>query len=415
MPERASTLKTILSSRMLVMLLTGFASGLPLLLTGSTLQAWLTDEKIDLSTIGLFALVGLPYTIKFLWSPVLDRVVPPFLGRRRGWMLILQVIAAISIATLGLLHPATNPWLLAAVAVAVTFFSASQDVVFDAFRRESLPDKELGLGTSVFIGGYRLAMLVSGALALALADRIPWRSVYLIMAGCMVVGIVTTLLCDEPEVEAPPPRTLTEAVVEPFLEFFRRPGALWILAFILFYKLGDQMASALTTPFVLSLGFTKTELAAIAKVFGMGALIAGGLLGGILMLRIGIKRSLWIFGGAQVLGILTFAVLATAGRVPALLATTIVAENLAFGMGGAAYAAFMASVTNKRFTATQYALFSSLLGAVRVFTAAPSGFLARATGWTGYFLLCAVLTIPGLLILFKVAPWHESDPANDSS
>jgi len=415
MSARASTLKTILSARMLVMLLTGFASGLPLLLTGSTLQAWLTDEKIDLSTIGLFALVGLPYTIKFLWSPVLDRVVPPFLGRRRGWMLLLQVISAIAIAALGLLHPATNPWLVASVAVVVTFFSASQDVVFDAFRRESLPDHELGLGTSVFIGGYRLAMLVSGALALALADRIPWRSVYLIMAGCMVVGIVTTLLCDEPKVDAPPPRTLTEAVVEPFLEFFRRRDALWILAFILLYKLGDQMASALTTPFVLDLGFTKTELAAIAKVFGMGALIGGGLLGGILMLRLGIKRSLWIFGGAQVLGILTFALLATAGRVHALLATTIIAENLAFGMGGAAYAAFMASVTNKRFTATQYALFSSLLGAVRVFTAAPSGFLAEATGWTGYFLLCAVLTIPGLLILVKVAPWHEANQSVEHS
>jgi PAT family beta-lactamase induction signal transducer AmpG len=409
MSGQPSIARTLFSGRMLVMLATGFSSGLPLLLTGSTLQAWLTDEKIDLRAIGLFALVGLPYTLKFLWSPFLDRYVPRFLGRRRGWMLVIQLLLAIAILSLGTLHPAQHPWLVAALAVGVTFFSASQDVVLDAYRREALPDRELGLGTSIFISGYRLGMLVAGALALAFADRMPWRSVYLIMALCMVAGIVTTLICPEPKVEAPPPRSLQEAVVEPFLEFFRRPEALWILAFILFYKLGDQMASALTTPFVLALGFTKTELAALAKVFGMGAMIAGGIVGGVLMLRLGIKRSLWLFGFAQVAGILTFAGLASAGKVYWLLATTIVAENFAFGMGGAAYAAYMASATNKRFTATQYALFSSVVGVVRVFTAAPSGYIATMLGWTGYFVFCAVAAIPGLVLLLRVAPWHARD------
>lgn len=400
---------------MLVLLLTGFSSGLPLLLTGSTLQAWLTDQKIDLRAIGLFALVGLPYTLKFLWSPVLDRFVPPFLGRRRGWMLMAQIALAAAIVALGASQPAASPWLVAVLALLVTFFSATQDVVLDAYRREALPDEELGLGTSVFIAGYRAAMLVSGALALALADRVSWHTVYLVMAAFLLIGIVTTLFCPEPVVDAPPPSTLREAVVEPFLEFFRRREALWILAFILFYKLGDQMAAALTTPFVLALGFTKTELAAVAKVFGMGAMIAGGVIGGVAMLRLGIKRSLWVFGFAQMLGVLAFAGLAAAGKVYVLLAVTIIAENLAFGMGGAAYAAYMASATNKRFTATQYALFSSVVGVVRVFTAAPSGFVAQALGWTGYFMFCALLAIPGLLLLVKIAPWGDDRPPAPSA
>ena len=406
MSSRPSVLRAVFSRRMLVQLLAGFSSGLPLLLTGSTLQAWLRDEQVDLGAIGLFALVGLPYTLKFVWSPLFDRFVPPFLGRRRGWMLPVQIAVAVAIAALGLSNPAVSPAGVAILALVVTFTSASQDTLLDAYRRETLAENELGFGTSVFVGGYRAAMLVSGALALALADRIPWRAVYLLMAGCMAVGIAMTLLCREPEMEAPPPRTLREAVVEPFLDFFRRREAWLILAFILFYKIGDQMASAMTTPFVLEMGFSKTELAAVVKLFGLASMIGGGLVGGIVMLKLGIGRSLWAFGILQALSILAFAALAQAGREYALLAGAVSLENFSFGMGTSAYAAYIASQTNKRFTATQYALFSSLTGIPRVLAAAPTGYLAQALGWTGYFGFCAAAAIPGLVLLFWVAPWR---------
>jgi PAT family beta-lactamase induction signal transducer AmpG len=395
---------------MLVQLLTGFSSGLPLLLTGSTLQAWLKDERVDLGAIGLFTLVGLPYTLKFLWSPLFDRYVPPFLGRRRGWMLVGQIAVAAAIAVLGLSSPAANLPVVVLLALGVTFTSASQDIVLDAYRRESLEDAELGFGTSIFVSGYRLAMLTSGALALALADRIPWRAVYFLMAAFMAVGVLTTILCREPDIEAPPPRTLRDAVVEPFLDFFRRRGAWLVLAFIVLYKVGDQMASAMTTPFVLDLGFTKTELAAVVKLFGLVSMIVGGLVGGVVMLKIGIRRSLWAFGILQAVSVLAFAALAQAGRIYGILAGAVSLENFSFGMGASAYAAYMASQTNKRFTATQFALLSSLTGIPRVLAAAPTGFLAKAFGWTGFFAFCAAAAIPGLVLLFWVAPWGKPRP-----
>jgi PAT family beta-lactamase induction signal transducer AmpG len=410
MASKPSMLRVMFSPRMLVQLLTGFSSGLPLLLTGSTLQAWLKDEHVDLAAIGLFALVGLPYTLKFFWSPILDRYVPPFLGRRRGWMLLTQLAVAAAIAALGLSNPAVSPAGVAVLALAVTLASASQDIVLDAYRREALEDAELGFGTSVFVSGYRLAMLTSGALALALADRVPWRAVYFLMAGFMVVGVGTALLCREPVIETPPPRTLRDAVVEPFLDFFRRRGAWLVLAFIVLYKIGDQMASAMTTPFVLELGFSKTELAAVVKVFGLVSMIVGGLVGGIVMLKVGIRRSLWAFGILQALSVLAFAALSQAGRIYGVLAGAVSLENFSFGMGASAYAAYMASQTNKRFTATQFALLSSLTGIPRVLAAAPTGFLAKGLGWTGYFVFCAAAAIPGLVLLLWVAPWGRSRP-----
>ena len=411
MAPKPSVLRSIFSGRMLVQLTTGFSSGLPLLLTGSTLQAWLKDERVDLGAIGLFTLVGIPYTLKFLWSPLLDRYVPPFLGRRRGWMLVIQAALAVAIAVLGFSNPGASPAVVALLAVGVTFTSASQDIVLDAYRRESLEEAELGLGTSVFVSGYRLAMLVSGALALALADLIPWRAVYFLMAAFMAVGVATTLLCREPVIDAPPPRDLREAVVEPFVDFFRRRGAWLILAFIVLYKIGDQMASAMTTPIVLELGFTKTELAAVVKLFGLASMIVGGLVGGIVMLKLGIRRSLWAFGILQALSVLPFAALAQAGKVHGMLAGAVTLENFSFGMGASAYSAYMASQTNKRFTATQFALFSSLTGIPRVLASAPTGFLAKGLGWTGFFVFCAVSAIPGLLLLFWVAPWRDPAPA----
>ncbi|MBI5507641.1 MAG: AmpG family muropeptide MFS transporter [Deltaproteobacteria bacterium] len=407
-----SVWRVLFSRRMAVNLLNGFASGLPLLLTGSTLQAWLKDESVPLEQIGLFALVGLPYTLKFLWAPLFDRFVPPLFGRRRGWLLAIQLAVAAAIAALGLCEPKNAPMLAAALAVLVTFTSASQDIVLDAYRRESLSDRELGLGSSLFVNAYRLAMLVSGALALFLADgRLPWRLVYLLMAAFMGVGVLTTLWCQEPKVDGPPPRTLKESVVDPFVDFFRRDAAVLTLAFILLYKLGDQMAAAMTTPFFLELGFSKSELAAVAKTFGMLAMMGGSFLGGLLMVRLPIRKALWIFGVLQAVAILAFAGLAEAGKVFVLLGVAVASENFAAGMGSAAYIAFMASLTNKRFTATQYALFSSLMGVPRVLVAAPTGFLARELGWTGYFLFCTAATIPGLLLLARVAPWGKEPAA----
>jgi MFS transporter, PAT family, beta-lactamase induction signal transducer AmpG len=399
---------------MLVVLLFGFSSGLPLLLTGSTLQAWLMDDGVPLQAIGLFSLVGIPYALKFLWSPILDFLVPPFLGRRRGWILVLQLSLAVALAGLGLLNPAGAPWLVAVIALAVTFVSASQDIVLDAYRRELLADEELGLGSSLFVNGYRLAMLVSGAFALFLADRVPWRSVYFLMAACMALCTAVTLFAPEPRVDVAPPKTLREAVVEPFIDFFDRRGAVLILAFVVLYKIGDQMASSMTTPFVLELGLTKTELAAIAKVFGMGATLVGALVGGIFMLRLGIHRALWVFGAAQATAILAFALLAHVGRVYALVAIAVALENFTAGMGTSAFVAYMASLTNKRFTATQYALITSLMGVPRVLFGAPTGYLARELGWTGYFVFCALSAIPGLLLLSRVAPWGKDRRPDES-
>ncbi len=394
---------------MLVQLGTGFSSGLPLLLTGGTLQAWMVDEEVALGEIGLFALVGLPYTLKFLWAPIFDRYVPPWLGRRRGWMLVVQTMLLGAIALLGTAEPARAPWVVALLALAVTFSSASQDIVLDAYRREILPEAELGLGSSIFVNGYRGAMLVSGALALFLADHLPWAWVYWLMATAMAVGLVTTLLCREPEVEARPPHSLREAVVGPFVEFFARKGAWYVLAFVLLYKIGDQMAAAMTTPFVLALGFTKTDVATVAKVFGMASTIAGGLVGGLLMVRLGIQRALWIFGVLQATSILGFALLAEVGKVWWLLATMVSWEALTMGMGSSAYVAYMASQTNQRFTATQYALLTSIMGVPRVLVAAPTGFLAAAFGWSSYFVFCALCAIPGMLLLLKIAPWRAAD------
>jgi PAT family beta-lactamase induction signal transducer AmpG len=392
---------------MLVAFVMGFACGLPLLLTMSVLQAWMKDEGVDLTVIGMMALVGLPYTLKFLWAPFLDRFTLPFLGRRRGWMLLAQIALTISIASLGQSDPVQNPWLLAFAAFLVTFFSSSQDIVVDAYRREDLSDEELGLGSSLYINGYRVGMLLASGGGLIMADHMDFSMVYLILAVCMLPGLVTTLLTPEPETPAGTPRTMREAVVDPLVEYFSRKDALWILAFILLYKVGDTMASAMTTPFYLDVGFSKSEIGTVVKLFGFWATIAGGLAGGIMMLRLGIKRSLWIFGFLQAASTAGFAVLANVGYSVPLLSLVIAFENLSSGMGTAAYAAFMASITNKKFTATQYALLTSLMGVPRVLASAPTGFLAKNIGWETFFISCTLVAIPGMLLLLKFAPWNS--------
>ena len=390
---------------MLVALLMGFSCGLPLLLTITLLQAWMKEEGVGLTLIGMMALVGIPYTVKFLWAPFLDRFTLPFLGRRRGWLLVAQVALIFSISGLGFTDPGKNPWMVAFAAFLVTFFSASQDIVVDAYRREDLTDEELGLGSSLYVNGYRVGMLLASGGGLILADHLPFSAVYLIMAACMLPGVITTLLAREPEVTLGTPRTMREAVFDPLLEYFNRQGALWILAFILLYKIGDTMASSMTLPFYLDIGFTKTEIGAVVKLFGFWATVAGSLIGGVIMIRLGISRSLWVFGFLQAISTACFAVLARIGHSVPALSGVIAFENLSGGMGTAAYVAFMASITNRKFTATQYALLTSLMGVPRVLASAPTGFLAKNLGWEGFFIVCTLIAIPGMLLLLKFAPW----------
>jgi len=393
---------------MLVALLMGFACGLPLLLTVTVLQAWMQEQGVDLTVIGMISLVGLPYTLKFLWAPVLDRFTLPFLGRRRGWLLVAQMALMVSISGLGFTDPGKNPWVTAFVAFLVTFFSASQDIVVDAYRREDLPDVELGMGSSLYVNGYRVGMLLASGGGLIMADHMPFFMVYQIMAACMLPGVVTTLLAMEPKIDEGTPDTLREAVFDPLMEYFSRRGALWILAFILFYKIGDTMAGAMTIPFYLDIGFSKTQIGTVVKLFGFWATVAGTLIGGVIMLRLEINRSLWIFGFLQAASTAGFAVLARVGNSLPLLSTVIAFENLSSGMGTAAFIAFMASITHKKFTATQYALLSSLMGVPRVMASAPTGFFAKNMGWESFFIACTLIAAPGMLLLFKCAPWNPN-------
>lgn len=413
---QGSMIRIIFSWRMLVTFFLGVSSGIPLLVTGSTLQAWMTDEDVNLAVIGLFSLVGLPYTAKFLWAPFMDRYVPPFLGRRRGWMLITQILLMLAIGAFSFVTPAESPWVVAFLAVLVSFFSASQDIVVDAYRRELLQDEELGLGSSLAVNGYRIGMLISGSFALFLADRIPWNYVYLLLAVSLLIGIITTCLAPGLEEQAIPPKSLREAVIEPFIDYFKRMGAFEILAFILLYKIGDVMASSMTTPFILKIGFTKTELAAVVKTFGIFASVAGGLVGGILLIKLGLRRGLWIFGILQAVSTLSFSALASVGAYHSILAATVTFENLTSGMGTSAFTAFMASLCNKRFTATQYALLSSLMGIPRVIVSSPTGFLAERIGWVQFFIFCTLAAIPGLVFLFRFKAWQgESRPMNETT
>jgi MFS transporter, PAT family, beta-lactamase induction signal transducer AmpG len=408
MPKRP-IIKTLLSRRMVVALIMGYAAGLPLELTGFVLKTWMRDEGINLSVIGLFALVGLPYTLKFLQAPLLDRFSPGPFGRRRGWMLIFQVCLIFSVIGLGRTEPAQAPWLVAVAAFFVTLFSASQDIVIDAYRREDLADEELGLGSSLYIGGYRIGMLLAAGGGLVLADRMPFPKVYLVMALCLIPGVLTTVLTPEPDTPFGTPQSLKEAVIHPFVEYFSRPRAVWILAFILLYKIGDTMASSMTAPFYVDLQFSKTVVGAVVKFFGLPPILIGTALGGLIMLRLGINRSLWVFGLLQAVSTAGFCLLAQIGSHLPTLAAVIAFENFSSGMGTAAYAAFMASITNKKFTATQYALLTSLMGIPRVLASSVTGFMAEAMGWTGFFLFCTLIAIPGMLLLLKIAPRQTKD------
>jgi PAT family beta-lactamase induction signal transducer AmpG len=412
-------LRLLLTRRMLICVFTGFSSGLPLYLLLNLLPAWLRSESVDLKTIGLFALIQFPYTWKFLWAPLLDRYRLP-LGRRRGWMMVSQVGLLFSIGLLGGLSPSSNLIPVIWLSVALAFLSATQDVALDAFRREILSDQELGLGNSVHVNAYRIAGLVPGSLSLILADLLPWGQVFWITAIFMVPGMVMVLLVEEPAVVGAP-KTLRQAVVEPFHEFIGRQGwsgALTVLGFIFLYKLGDSLATALSTPFYLDLGYSKTDIGMIAKHAGLWPAVFGGLLGGLWMVRLGINRALWLFGLVQMVTILGFAWLAWRGVQPSIdgfdraaLAGVIAAEYLGVGLGTAAFTAFIARATNPAFTATQFALFTSLAAVPRTFINASAGALVESMGWVSFFILCFVLAAPGMALLLKVAPWNEIPPS----
>ncbi len=395
-------LKKVFSYRMLCLLLLGYAAGLPLLLIGSTLQAWMTDSEVDLGTIGMVSLIGLPYTIKFVWSPFLDRFRVPFLGRRKGWMVVFQALLVVAIFSLSLVNPKEHLLLVGIIATLIAFFSASQDIALDAYRREILPDEELGFGSSVYVTGYRLGMLVAGAGALILADQVPWSDVYMWMAVCMVPAILFTVISPSEKTDLVAPKNMREAVVGPLKEFFTRPGAVTIILFILLFKVGDLMAANLTTPFILQAGYSKTDIGTVAKGVGMFATIFGGLLGGAFMLRIPMKISLVVFGTFQAVSTLGFSLLTLLPVSWGSLAMIIGFENFSAGMGMAAYGAFMAALTDKRFTATQYALLSSVMGITRVILPAPTGYVADAVGWNMFFIICTLAAVPGMLLLIPV-------------
>ncbi|MDD5125156.1 AmpG family muropeptide MFS transporter [Methylovulum sp.] len=402
---------------MLICIFTGFSSGLPLYILISLVPAWLRSEGVDLQAIGLFALIQLPFTWKFLWSPLFDRYSPP-LGRRRGWLFISQIALLLVIPVFGVLHPTPDLWTIAYLAVVVAFFSSSQDIVLDAYRRELLPDTELGIGNAIHVNAYKIAGLVPGSLSLILADHLPWNLVFVITALFMLPGIVMTLVVAEPMLEYAPPKTLRAAVIEPFQEFISRNGlksAAWVLAFIFFYKLGDSMATALATPFYLDMGFSKTEIGLVAKNAGLWPSVFGGLVGGVWMIKLGINRALWIFGLVQMVAILGFAWLTTMGHSLLCLAAVIGIEALGVGLGTAAFVAFIAHTTHPLYTATQFALFTSLAAVPRTFANAATGYLVEWFGWQGFFLFCFAITLPGMLLLLKVAPWHGQQPASHNS
>jgi PAT family beta-lactamase induction signal transducer AmpG len=409
-PNRRNWKDILFSRRMLICIFIGFTSGMPLYVLIQLVPAWLRSNGVDLATIGLFSLVSLPYTWKFLWSPIMDRFAPPFLGRRRGWALITQVGLLISIGMLGVFDPGQSLGVIVGVVFAVALFSASQDIVIDAYRRELLADDELGTGNSFFINAYRLSSLVPGSLALILSDHLPWSSVFWITAAFMAVGMVTSLVIREVSDDTLAPHTLREAVIEPFREFFARGGvaaAVAVLAFMFLYKLGDNMATALATPFYLDMGFTRTEIGAVAKIAALWASIAGSIIGGIAMLKLSINKALWIFGVVQLVTILGFAWLSVVGHDTTALFVVVSAEYLGVGLGTVALTAYIARETSLAFTATQFALFSSFIAIPRTFANASTGFLIEAMGYTHFFLLCTVVAVPGMLMLFKVAPWDE--------
>ena len=397
----ASFAQILGNKRIALMLPLGFASGLPLALTSGTLQAWLTVAGVDLKTIGIFTLVGLPYSLKFLWAPVMDRTTLPWLGRRRGWMLVTQIAVAAGLALMGVIGTESGPRWLGGIAIAVAFMSASLDIVFDAYRTDVLLSAERGFGAAVWVNGYRLALLLASAGALVLADHIGWRGTYLALAALMAAGAVTVLLSPNPPGGVLPPKTLKEAVGLPLRELFARPGIYGLLSLIVLYKVGDAVAGSLQTAFFIGgLGFTAGEVGYV-KGLGIAATLIGALAGGMVMAKTGLARSLLLFGILQALSNLSFMLLAWVGKSYEALAASVVIENVTGGMGTAAFVALVMSLCDHRYTATQFALLSSLEAFGRVFSGRPSAEAVSLLGWGWFFFLSFLLALPGCWLV-----WH---------
>lgn len=414
-----SLLRRIFSRHMLICIFTGFSSGLPYYFLINLIPAWLHSEHIDLATIASFSIIGLPFTWKFLWSPLMDLVKLPWLGRRRGWMFITQIALLLTLLGYIGLNPNQNMTSIKILSVFVAFFAASQDIVLDAFRREILQDNELGLGNAIHVYAYRIASIIPGSLSLILAETHPWSTVFAITALFMLPGLfMTFFLTQEPKLPVITHKSFNQTVIAPFNEFFNRKGiknALLILCFIFLYKLGDSMATALATPFYLDMGFSKIDIGLIAKNAGLWPTIIAGILGGIWMIKLGINRALWLFGLVQVFSILGFVWLASQGpfaviclKQQLMLATVIGVEAIGVGLGTAAFVAYMARETNPAFTATQLALFTSLAAVPRTLFNATTGYLINWLGYVNFFWLCFFLAFPGMLLLIKVAPWNKN-------
>ena len=398
--------------KMAALLFLGFSSGLPLILINDVLKGWLTIEKIDLATIGLFSLVALPYSFKWAWAPLIDRYIPPIFGRRRGWIFLMQLALLVTIAALGFHDPATSLRMLSINAFMVAFFSASQDVAVDAYRADVLEEREMGAGAAIFVVGYRIALLVAGAFAFMLADRLSFPVVYAIMALLLLPGMIAAWRGPEPVYERPP-KTLGEAVVLPFRDFFQRAGVflgIAVLLFIILFKLPDYLGASLRTPFLVQTGFSETEIGAIMGGIGLGATVLGALFGGVVVARLGINRSLWIFGLLQAASNLMYYFQAVVGKNNSFLVVTMVVENFCTGLVSAGFVAFLMSLCSIRFSATQFALLSSLMSASRDIVVAPFGGVAESTGWPTYFLITLAAGLPGLLLLPFFAPWNRESP-----
>ncbi len=395
----------------------GFASGIPYyIIKGGVLSIWMSDAGVDITKIGLYSLVGLPYTIKFLWAPAMDGFTPTFLGRRKGWILIAQICLVIIIITLGQFNPAESLWWIALTALGVAFFGASQDIVLDAFRREYLNDEELGFGTGVWMNAFRVGGIACIGLTVFTDYDVGWPSIHIMLSVLMLIGIITTFLVPEPKVKNKP-ITFSEAVVQPFIEFLSRDGAIMILLFILLYKIGDNMAGAMNIPFILKMNFTKAEYFVLVKGIGMAGLFGGVFVGGAIMIRLGLAKSLWIFGILQAISTAFFALLIIIDHDTQIwilyrnhiLGAIVGFELFATGLGQAAYATYMAKQTNKKFTATQYALLTSLMAVPGIFAASITGFIVEFVGWSNFYYICALIAIPGMLLLFKLAPWNATN------
>ena len=410
-------LKALLGDRLVLGILAlGFASGLPLALTGATLRAWMQESGVDIRTIGLFAAVATPYSLKFLWSPLLDRIAVPVLGRslghRRGWLVAIQAALAVAVFAMGGVDPASEAPRLAALAVAVAFLSASQDVVIDAFRVELLDRDLLPAGAAAVQFGYRIAMLASGAGALYLATFFGWQATYSVMGALAAAAILVVLALPEPRIERAAPEGRGAAALgawlwlaagAPFADFLKRRGAVLVLAFVVTFYLGEAMAGVLSTPFFLALGFTKIEIANVQKIFGTAATMAGLPAGLWLMRRAGLMRALWIAGFAQALGTLLYAALAVAGQDTTMLVALVAMDNFAGGAASACFVAYLSGLCNLEYTATQYALLSSLSSVARTVLATSVGYIQAATGWTAFFVICALAALPGLVLLAAIS------------